>query len=92
MSWVQSFGPFLCLTDDIPLVHARSSSIPQDFLHREVVYDSSATYSIEINSLYEISTNALSFLLSFIFFINFTEKMMDIFLEGMLQSCSSYAK
>lgn len=63
---------------------------PQDFLDRQAVYGSSATFSTEIKISYEISKLTLIFSIPFHVFpfvsINFIEKSAGHSSRGMLQS------
>lgn len=69
---------------------------PQDFLNRQAVYGSSAIFSTEIKTSYDISKLTWMFSIPFHVFpfisINFIEKSAGHSSRGMLQSCTSYAK
>lgn len=99
--WIHSFG--LCIYFFFPkwwnfTCSSKQQPHPQDFLNRQTVHSSSAIFSIEIKTWYEISKLTWMFSIPFHVFpfisINFIEKKKSSrhSSRGMLQFNSSDAK
>lgn len=80
-SWIQSFARSFFQSDEIPLVSSKEQPHPQHCHNRQVVYASSAIFSIEINTSSEISINVSSLFCVF-HFSQFDRRSCQTFWRG----------